>query len=495
MTCENQIKRRIDPKIMDELLIAAVVSLHKTRIDYPTWVDITADIQNTSVVSNPANSLITGASFGAGKALNKISEKLLDRAECLANEWRGLGIKVVRTPESRLTLPALNPQFLLAWGAERLLEKSKAVLLNSRQGRQFNHTGLVNRLRNFVAEAGGLNYAIISSYGAITYNLLTKISLGIPLIVICPEPLPFLNVNGKAEFLRTMSEMFDLDHTLFLSAFIPGLRLRNSEYCALRDELAADMADYVYVGAIRSGGIMEDLVSRSVQPTIKLETADATNSVKTPPAAPTRREWDAASDKVSKILEDFPDDYLTHYTRRRPGAWPGQSLADYCDSVINHAPECGHSAFDSLRRMLAERVIRASGRLIKSSVPVVSFTELVPDQLQPLTKWRKGLARWAFEPYGLAFPKTELFKLGIRPVIYSVNEAYEDLSNELRHLFQASCSGGSNWSLEKEWRSRGDFIISDEMLEKMIVIVPTQSEAMDLLATFRILIYVLGRMD
>jgi hypothetical protein len=87
------------------------------------------------------------------------------------------------------------------------------------------------------------------------------------------------------------------------------------------------------------------------------------------------------------------------------------------------------------------------------------------------------LLRWSFEPYAIAVCKDRLFDLGGRPVIYAIEDLFQDLSDDLLYLFQLHGSSGKNWSAEKEWRIRGDLALSSFAPEETFVIVPSVDEA------------------
>ena len=140
-------------------------------------------------------------------------------------------------------------------------------------------------------------------------------------------------------------------------------------------------------------------------------------------------------------------------------------------------PGASHTGFDTLIRILKEQRIRGSEKLIRGAHAIVCFTECRPQELQKIMEWRKGLIRWSFEPYGVAFARESLLKLGARPTIYAIEEAFEDLSNDLKHLFQFQRSHGKQWTVEKEWRIKGDLCFADLDDRDIVVIVSTVREA------------------
>ena len=55
--------------------------------------------------------------------------------------------------------------------------------------------------------------------------------------------------------------------------------------------------------------------------------------------------------------------YLFHYTRACPGPWPGQAYHEYLADLLDGRSLSGHSAFDTLIRIMEERLIRAGSRI------------------------------------------------------------------------------------------------------------------------------------
>lgn len=152
-------------------------------------------------------------------------------------------------------------------------------------------------------------------------------------------------------------------------------------------------------------------------------------------------------------------------------------MTTYCRALIENSDGSGHSAFDTLNRILEQGVIHGSARLTRGGVPVVCFTEHLPQDLPPVVEWRRGLRRWTFEPYGVGIRKEVLVKLGARPVIYAVEESFPDLSNDLAYLFQREHPGIKGWSAEREWRINGDTALKDVPVEDVLIIVPSRQEA------------------
>ncbi|MEW6349820.1 MAG: hypothetical protein AB1646_12210 [Thermodesulfobacteriota bacterium] len=169
--------------------------------------------------------------------------------------------------------------------------------------------------------------------------------------------------------------------------------------------------------------------------------------------------------------------YLFHYTRACPGPWPGQTLGEYCRGLIRRDPDAAHTGFHTLLRILEDRLIRGSSRLVRGTQPVVSLTECLPWDLANLIQWRRGLARWSLELYGIGFDREFLTTLGADRVVYGDEAVFASLPDRRRHLFQLSSSGGYDWASEKEWRVVGDLALYQIPVDKMIVLVSNLDEA------------------
>jgi hypothetical protein len=182
----------------------------------------------------------------------------------------------------------------------------------------------------------------------------------------------------------------------------------------------------------------------------------------TPPAFPPEIQW---------------KDYLYHYTRACNGAWPGQSHEEYLQSLLRGDPDSGHTALDTLMRMVVEGKIRAGTGLVRGPEPVVSWTSRSPLELESIRQWNPALIRWTFEPFGIAVARTALKKIGAKPAIYGGNALYSRLDPSDRFRFQLHQPPGRSWKQEREWRSRGDLSIAAIPAGDVAIFVPGPFEA------------------
>jgi hypothetical protein len=181
--------------------------------------------------------------------------------------------------------------------------------------------------------------------------------------------------------------------------------------------------------------------------------------------------------------------FLTHTTRACPGAWPGQSDDDYFDSLLDGRGDADHSALGTLIRIVTQRRLCASSRLIRGGHDVVSFTAVPLVELPSLHRYRGHLARWDFEPYGICLRREWLARRGARRVLYGgeaewgvTPAADQPFFQCVRELDRVTWSGGAppdtiDWSAEREWRHLGDLDLSDITPNDVLLFVPTRDDA------------------
>jgi hypothetical protein len=179
-----------------------------------------------------------------------------------------------------------------------------------------------------------------------------------------------------------------------------------------------------------------------------------------------------------------PPGALTHFTRECPGPWPGQSRGDYYRGLVEGDASAAHTAFDTLNRILEEKRIRCGMTLIRGSAGVVAFTSAGLCHVHSLMRWRRGLGRWTFQPYGLMVDRKALRDRGARPVVYGDDHVWRRLPARHRYRFQKRRSTAGAWSKEKEWRLPMDLILDGLTEKEMCILVPSGSEAQFIRTTY-----------
>jgi predicted Rossmann fold nucleotide-binding protein DprA/Smf involved in DNA uptake len=466
------------------LFTAAVLSSYRD-LDDEKRLDIISRVPAFDIKSFAAAQDALDIAFHKARiaALRGVQQSRIAAAARSTDEW--LNKKIFVMSRRNLMTPERHgrdiPEVVFACGDPSIASSRATAVLNSRKSRRpCADDSWITATKSLVRYAKQAKLTVISSYGTIPYCIVSRLAFGMPLIVVCDDVLPFMAPPSHSEeFLSKYDDLFRFDSTLFISPFPPGTNLPKAKRLGKRDLLVAALASVLLVAELRSGGNMEEIMESSADRRIEVVQYSANDAHASAPAKP------VAHTSPPQALTTVPEfrqiadktSYLIHYTRACPGPWPGQTTGDYCLSLINGCQLSAHTGFDTLLRILGENLIRGSSRLTRGAYPVVSLTECFPEEILALSEWRRGLIRWSFEPYGIALSRDDLFNHGARPVIYAIGEAFHDLSLDLRYLFQLQGKNSTNWSPEKEWRVRGDLVLSRTLRNKMIVIVRSGEEA------------------
>jgi hypothetical protein len=499
-------------RIPAALFAAAILSSHRD-LDVRTRVKIISHVPAFDLESDKeARNALKIAFHSAGIPVSRnFTSARLAAAAVSAEQWLAKGIFVVSgrslvTPER---CAQHIPEVVFACGDRSIASSGAAAILNSRKPRRVSPgDGWITDTRSLVRYAEQAKLIVVSSYGNISYSMVSRLVLGRPMIAVCDDVLPFMFPARSEEFFSKYGDLFQWDSTLFISPFPPGTNLPREIRSAERDLVVAALASVLLVAEIRPDGNMERIVKSAACRNIKVIRyydcktkllTEGDENLPIPPfdkwgqgrslnanwhkaVAPAQPVVDGKLPPLCAAVPTFTEvagktRYLIHYTRSCPGPWPGQTVAEYCLSLVEGCERSAHTGFDTLLRILGENLVRGSSRLTRRAHRVVSLTECTPEEISTLTRWRRSLIRWSFEPYGIAFPKDDLFKLGALPVIYAVEAAFQDLSADLQHLFQLQGRNSTDWSAEKEWRVPGDVVLNEALLRKMVVIVSSEEEA------------------
>lgn len=338
-------------------------------------------------------------------------------------------------------------------------------------------------LPHVVSSGGG----IASSAGTLTYDLATAYArqTGCPLLLVMPFSLEHFLREGYPSLpsLPNPSGIVLSPESRNLPRDKPS-RLRR------RDRMLARLADVHSVLAVTSKGnlfpileeehskrprcrwilvperrgidsegsrrLLEADPERTLAFSVRIET-ETRSHLETPPCSPLKIPW---------------KDYLIHYTRACDRAWPGQSHEEYLQNLLRGEMDSGHTALDTLMRIVSEGKIRASKKLVRGSEPVVSWTSRSPEELDSIRQWNPALIRWTFEPYGIAIARRILKQRGAKPAIYGPSSLYSRLAPSDRFRFQLNEPPGCCWKHEREWRSKGDFSLTGIPEGDALILVP-----------------------
>jgi hypothetical protein len=115
------------------------------------------------------------------------------------------------------------------------------------------------------------------------------------------------------------------------------------------------------------------------------------------------------------------------------------------------------SALDNLARILEDKLVRGSTRMIIGGHRAVCLFDTPPHALGHLLT-RENRRR--YEPFGIAVDKRYAFAMGARPVIYMPSAEAAAILNqdEMWRVMSIDLTRNPpiDWTFEREWRVRGD---------------------------------------
>jgi hypothetical protein len=174
-------------------------------------------------------------------------------------------------------------------------------------------------------------------------------------------------------------------------------------------------------------------------------------------------------------------EFLAHCTRAPIVEVEQAGALDEIDRLLfrQNIEEAG--PLTSLIRILTSGRLQANRDLIRGGEPMVCWTAQPVSHLSELRTYRKHLARWDFEPFGIAVKRDRLIQLGARQVRYGTADEFPMLADNDRSFFQLAASeiGGQtvDWTREQEWRLTGDLQLAKLAIDDALVFVPDQQSA------------------
>lgn len=252
----------------------------------------------------------------------------------------------------------------------------------------------------------------------------------------------------------------------------------------LRDQLVAHFASAATEILLRNEGNMARIAKSFHERHAPIDTSFRVKDEESP-----RARWP----QINLAPLPFPAwDFLTHFTREPDGAWPDETQEEFVQWLCSAAVYERRDDFSTLRRILSQRKILGSGRFIRGGTPAVCWTALPPHAVANLRDWRKGLRRWNFTPYGIAIRRSVLEQRGARAVRYSLENEMAAAHPDDAPCMQLANSGAYDWTLEKEWRTRGDLDLTTLPTSDVIVLTHSQTEAATIEKEFRVQAFATG---
>jgi hypothetical protein len=359
----------------------------------------------------------------------------------------------------------------------------RTTIINSRQHRlPYADDPWLAATSTAVARAVSSNSTIISSVGMITWEWIvwnTTRLKGHQIVII-----PRGKVASLQDRVRQIIDDFDLDTecTVFLMPFSPKDKPFRKSVYPERDRWATALSHCIQPLAVRPSGIMSRLLSepklsgiidpsyrlalsRSRPQTDKLKLLISKSDVR---AIQAGLSYDISNEANSR-------DYLTHWTRACHGSWPGERRTDFYAALYSAGTGYPRDGLSTLRRILTEGTIHASGRMMPGGVPMTSLTATSPAELLKIIRWRPGYIRWNFEPYGISIRRRLLESLGAKEVTYGTDDQYEKLDVSEQPFFQKNARN-KDWRIEEEWRLPGDLSLQHLKNEDAIIWVLNQDQ-------------------
>ncbi|HIJ68966.1 MAG TPA: hypothetical protein HPP57_05630 [Deltaproteobacteria bacterium] len=385
------------------------------------------------------------------------------------------------------------------------------AVFNSRKPRLISpDSDWLRALRFFFLSLDPREIALAGSTGTLTYDLAGAHALrsGLRQLLVAPFPL----MKADRELLKIYGE--NAGTIPVFSCMLDNLTCSKKQAPICRDRILGALANFHLVLEIRSRGnllaALEEIQAKSPRPQFVFEPEETNSSnagnrtlltkfsghahgFKLPvtqdlPAAkpvPTQCPANENSPRSSKGRPlgfyhsshhgDIAwSNYLFHYTRACAGPWPGRSYHQYLVDLLDGHPLSGHSALETLIRIIQEGHIRACSRMVRGQAAVISWSSHPPQELFVMRKWNRALVRWTVEPYGVAVRRDILRSLGAKPAIYGSEKVYPRLVESERYRFQLSRS--ASWRHEREWRFRGNLTLGKIKSDKGFVFVQTKEE-------------------
>ncbi len=335
-----------------------------------------------------------------------------------------------------------------------------AAVVNSHHGK-IPFGGWISRTADAVRFCAEQGWDVAASVRMHQWEFLifAAVIYGVPVKIWVPEDF---SDEEKSSLVR----QFNLERVEYEFVKVAG---GSKKWRYRRDEQVVRAADVIIPVSVRAGGNMERL----------LETVPASRVIYDfavpfevsrwkPPPAPSPEE-------ISFRVPADRWNYLTHWTHTFYSPWCTESKFDFYLSLLYQGEEYSHSVFRALLNILATRKLCAT--FVKSwGFSAVSFTELPPQEAAKFMRWRPGLVRHYWEPYGIAFDREVLRSMGARPVIYADSSILQGVDPSQRWRYHPASSRRHIWAEEREWRFPSDFDFSLVPRDKFLVMVRSEFE-------------------
>lgn len=192
--------------------------------------------------------------------------------------------------------------------------------------------------------------------------------------------------------------------------------------------------------------------------------------------------WPNKTRRVTPQVATVPDlpqwykegNYLSHFTRAIDGPYSDESQVEWHKKLVRLDPHSRHTAERVLFKIVYEQKLRASSTTIRGGYEMVSLTAVPLFRWPQLRKFRTHKRRWDFTPYGICINQTSLSN-NISMVHYGNNCTWQVLPESQRPYFQSN-GERIDWTVEQEYRHKGDLDLSAIPHEDAIVFVANDDD-------------------
>jgi hypothetical protein len=346
--------------------------------------------------------------------------------------------------------------------------KSRALILNSRQNlRPCGDDLWIINSRLAVEEAASKGYSLLASVGIGSWEICLYCGsrLGVSMEIVVPNEKQLDNSKLKEYYIS----QFRLSDSRITWHFVTGSQTETAEI--IRDRYLINAAEIIYPVSIRPNGNLAKLLDfrREDFPAVDNKYRIGYNQPKK------YYKYHLEISRINPQIDNLLDNYLIHWTRTSNNPWPGESWYEYYESIVQSGEDYSHTAFRTLKRIISEKILRASSRHYRRGISAAAFSSLRPTEAAALMRWRARYREMAFEPYGVAIRKDYADMIGIREVIYGAAKSGDALSAELRPYFQSAGTKGY-WVPEKEFRHIGDVDLKSIPDKNLIAVVWKREE-------------------
>lgn len=356
---------------------------------------------------------------------------------------------------------------------------SATILLSRQPLRPSGRSEWVIQVQRAVRWCRANGHRLLTSYGLQTWEMVTAVGAmeKIPMrLYLLPDR------NSPAEGASRLREQLDLE--LILTEFVESVAdtdtAADENALLARDARIVRDADIIIPISIRRNGAMARLLEAArLEGKRIIEEFQCPYRDRTAPIA-----YTVGAEDLNPELSALGERFVFHWTRGTNNAWPGERFIDFYRDIIasEFYPK---SAFDTLCRIVRDRLLIASSRHMPGRIPTVSFTGLAPEKTAPLMRWRARYSEMSFEPYGIGIDRQVSERVGIRPVRYY--DGSESASSPKADQWLTQSIGAvTDWRQEKEYRHRGDLSLAEFSSDELVVATRTHQEAQEIESRFQI---------